>query len=641
MWQLGVNGLNGWSAWDDIDAPIAGDPTIFQNADGHLEVFGRGRNGFLGHTWQVPDQGWSPWEDLGPPIEGDPAVFANADGRLELFARGLDGVLGHMWQTAPSNGWSAWDELGPRLSGDPVMFQNTDGRLEVFAAGPDGVLGHIWQTEADGHAGWADWEALGPVSPGGRLAVGQSGTSEPDEARPRPESRVRRSSELGADVLVIGAGPAGVTVADGLVRAGARVVLADSGAFDYEHAAQELNEGVADGPIVKHYTTYLRDGRRRQVQGSAAGWGPGWCMPFRSLDFGPRTWVADGDWPFAHEELAPYETRAAATFGFDPFPAPEADDALARLIYRFPPDPQLFRTAYLDLLAKPLFHPELRTTLVELRVRGDGVESARLVRSDGDELQVTADTFVLAAGAVENARLLLLHERTIPTSALTGRFFMEHPHVLAGTVRIPETAPLEAFIAPGPHELAVLSLADAVQAAEGLLNASVQLRPRYRESRDGYVDCELYVRAEQAPNPDSRVVLGDRLDRHGLPQAVLHWRLLEQDWESVVRTAARVAAVLEERYGAMSQLSIRTNEAWPDQPVGPGESWNATWGNHHMGTTRMADGTADGVVDRNSLLRGTANLYVAGSSVFPTGGCANPTFMIVALAHRLVDHLTR
>ena len=108
-----------------------------------------------------------------------------------------------------------------------------------------------------------------------------------------------------------------------------------------------------------------------------------------------------------------------------------------------------------------------------------------------------------------------------------------------------------------------------------------------------------------------------------------------------MRTAPGVASALEERFGAVSQLSIREDEPWPWEPAGPAESGNATWGNHHLGTTRMADDPAQGVVDRDCLLRGTANLYVAGSSVFPTGACANPTFTIVALAHRLVDHLAR
>ena len=62
-------------------------------------------------------------------------------------------------------------------------------------------------------------------------------------------------------------------------------------------------------------------------------------------------------------------------------------------------------------------------------------------------------------------------------------------------------------------------------------------------------------------------------------------------------------------------------------------------GCHHMGTTRMSDGAADGVVDAQCKLHGVDNLYVAGSSVFPSAGFANPTLTIVALAHRLAHHL--
>jgi choline dehydrogenase-like flavoprotein len=65
----------------------------------------------------------------------------------------------------------------------------------------------------------------------------------------------------------------------------------------------------------------------------------------------------------------------------------------------------------------------------------------------------------------------------------------------------------------------------------------------------------------------------------------------------------------------------------------------AIGGKHHMGTTRMHRDAAQGVVDPDSLVHGTSNLFIAGSSVFPGGGFANPTLTIVALAIRLADHL--
>jgi choline dehydrogenase-like flavoprotein len=64
-------------------------------------------------------------------------------------------------------------------------------------------------------------------------------------------------------------------------------------------------------------------------------------------------------------------------------------------------------------------------------------------------------------------------------------------------------------------------------------------------------------------------------------------------------------------------------------------------GKHHMGTTRMHVTSRLGVVDENSRVHGTSNLYATGSSVFPSGGYANPTLTIVALASRLGDHFRR
>jgi choline dehydrogenase-like flavoprotein len=60
---------------------------------------------------------------------------------------------------------------------------------------------------------------------------------------------------------------------------------------------------------------------------------------------------------------------------------------------------------------------------------------------------------------------------------------------------------------------------------------------------------------------------------------------------------------------------------------------------HHMGTTRMGRDPASSVVDAQGRVHSLANLYLAGASVFPTSGSANPTFTIVALSIRLAEHL--
>ena len=441
---------------------------------------------------------------------------------------------------------------------------------------------------------------------------------------------------------MIGAGPAGITLSRQLIDAGATVLLLESGGWGENDAAQELNHGDAYGPIVKHHLRYLRHGRSRHVQGSAIWWERGWCMPFRALDYEARPWVEHSGWPLRAEDLAPYEERAAATLGFEPFGAPQSDGALVRLSYRFPDDPQVFRRMFLELLTRPGFQVELGATALALARKGDRVESVRAGRIAGGELQIRADKFVIAAGGIENARLLLLNASALGLpSPMVGRFFMEHPHVLAGRVQVPDTEYLRPYMVRG-SQLDVLSLADAAQQEERLLNASVQLRPLPATdgaATEGARECDVYIRAEQAPNPDSRLALGEQTDRFGCPSPVLHWELLEHDWASVVRTAELVAFVLERQQAAQTTFLISADAPWPWAPVGPGESTYATWGNHHMGTTRMARDPAEGVVDPDCLVHGTTNLFAAGSSVFPTGGCANPTFQIVVLAHRLADRL--
>ncbi len=123
------------------------------------------------------------------------------------------------------------------------------------------------------------------------------------------------------------------------------------------------------------------------------------------------------------------------------------------------------------------------------------------------------------------------------------------------------------------------------------------------------------------------MVLDRERDALGMPRVALHWRPTEQDLHSIDRWLVGFAAAVEDR--GLGQV-VRPSGDWLQRIVG---------GPHHMGTTRMADDHRHGVVDRNCRVHSTSNLYIAGSSVFSTGGYANPTFTIVELALRLADHL--
>jgi len=147
------------------------------------------------------------------------------------------------------------------------------------------------------------------------------------------------------------------------------------------------------------------------------------------------------------------------------------------------------------------------------------------------------------------------------------------------------------------------------------------------------------IRAEQSPNPDSRITLSADRDALGLPKPVLNWHFQEIDKRSVAGTMQALGRELQR----LGLGSVRL-EDWLEDPeaewhTDPLISNHPIGGYHHMGSTRMASSDAQGVVDGSAKVFGIDNLYVAGSSVFTTSGWANPTLTILALTLRLADHL--
>lgn len=307
--------------------------------------------------------------------------------------------------------------------------------------------------------------------------------------------------------------------------------------------------------------------------------------------------------------------------------------------------------------------------------------------------------FVLAAGGLENPRILLSSSTQCAAGVgngndLVGRFFMEHPHARAGRLQ-PTTerwALLKAFEAQHHQGVACAALlceSEGLQRNESILNSSLvpRLRPHPQSApgmgrwlyesarqhvpptRSGRIAWHLYkrlresvkrathpllpwtrlnlntqglylsVRAEQAPNPESRVRLGDARDGLGMPRIVLDWRLGELDRRTLGVMTARLDRALQDSGTGRVQPAewlARAEGGWEFDPL---IGRHPIGGYHHMGTTRMADSPRAGVVDRDCRVHDMDNLWVAGSSVFPTSGWANPTLSIIALSMRLADRL--
>lgn len=354
-----------------------------------------------------------------------------------------------------------------------------------------------------------------------------------------------------------------------------------------------------------------------------------------------------------------------------------------------------------DLFDSPRLRILLHANAVKLQANPEGrrIEHIEVRSLDGPTLQVRARRYVLACGAIENSRLLLASNDVEPhgignSRDQVGRFFMEHPAGRIAKIDTPQPFEMwstfrKRFMPDGTPLAPALRLGDETQAQERALNGIVTLKlqrdPKlgqtisnklyqgikhsvdptrsgraldhiYRgvrgwlqahirdtlaraRARAGKTSLYLITRGEQAPNPDSRVLLSNERDALGTPRANLDWRLGELDKHSqrvLVRTFDAELRRLGKGSATPSDWLADPDPQWPIDPtVG-----NHPLANYHqMGGTRMSDDPNGGVVDADCRVHGYDNLYVAGSSVFPTGGWANPTLTIVALALRLAEHL--
>lgn len=445
------------------------------------------------------------------------------------------------------------------------------------------------------------------------------------------------------DLCIIGGGAAGITLARSVKDAGFSTVLLEAGGVEHEDASQAVYEGTVDSDTLP--SDYLRSSRLRRFGGTTNHWG-GHSVVINPNIFDRRAGVPGGEWPLSSDELRPFYERARQILR-KRRPVPE----------RWPRTPHaglvpMERYAGTDVADRRLgtiYREELEqaplqvflnasVTALNTSPNGQRVRDVAVKTLAGNGFTVAARVFVLATGAVENARLLLLptsfDQRGIGNDHdLVGRFFADH---LFGADRVIETSPSwSGGVWP------FFTFTSELQEQHAIPEIGILRRGPERVGRspsdatfsgiaalvDGSPEPVLsavsyYI--EPLPDPDNRVELSDERDPFGQPRSRLSFRVTPEMRDGFTR-AVRLLATLA------GQNGLGRVQYVPRDRFG--------FGSHHMFTTRMSDNPRRGVVDADCRVHGTANLLVAGSSVFPSGGCGNPTFPLVALTFRLADHI--
>lgn len=499
------------------------------------------------------------------------------------------------------------------------------------------------------------------------------------DARTLPEA-----SRIEADIVIIGGGMAGLAIAHELAGSNARVAVLESGGPEPDPEMQKLYEGtgVMSGPGNPDLPIddYLSQSRVRALGGSGHVWG-GKCGPLDEADFAPRPWRSMSGWPFGRRELKPFYDRACDRLALPRFPvddgAPEgpalpaigAPDGPLRASPRaYSPvsgriDPARFASFRDTPAQSPNIAVYTHVNVTGIRLKDDGtVDRLELKCLTGARHEARGKAYILAAGGIENARLMLASNADRPEGVgnqndLVGRCFQGHvtistadadPH---GDAEVAFTTPADLALYDNqprdrPHAVFALDLSthERIRAGNCTLTLSLRPKPAAAVGSAGAAAAQLaalvdgaagtrrqdyFLMSEQAPNPDSRITLSDKADPLGHPQARLDWRYTREDWDSLAKSAAGFGAA----FGAQGLGRV----CWPVGEEGLVALLSPS--RHHMGTTRMDPDPSKGVVDADCRVHGVDNLYVAGSSVFPTSGLVNPTLTLTALAIRLSDHL--
>lgn len=446
-------------------------------------------------------------------------------------------------------------------------------------------------------------------------------------------------AKLTADVCIVGAGAAGLTVAHALRDSGLSVAVLESGPVEDPDL---WNAGESIG----HEYNGLLQGRVRGLGGTTAAW-PGQCIRLR-----PRDLEA---WPF---DLDPHYRRAEELLGI---PAGETARNPRELFGE--PDPNL-DPSRVDLILS-VFGRRRRLSGIDTGQASvltgafaTRVESGRVEVRDaaGRRIEIEGGAVVVAAGTLETIRLLLL------SGVDAGRGFEDHAFAdvarVTGRARTFQNAygmrirgglryyakpvvgdcmpnvifryvphsPLETLLRVRRERTAgARDVVRIVRGAPELVAGAVRLA-RGREPAPRAPEVRILAVAGQ-PHPSGAVTLGDEVDPLGLPRARVDWHLGEDE-----RTAmANAVAVFDEELRRTGTGTLEP-EPWLDDPE--------QWADHAFDSFHPAGGARIGdVLDDRLQVSGAPGLYVCGAAAFPRAGCVNPTLTIIALAFRLAEQL--
>ncbi len=503
----------------------------------------------------------------------------------------------------------------------------------------------------------------------------------------------------GFDICIVGAGAAGIPMAKRLIGSGKKVLLLAGGQPHDRGRPEEKRQAIYKGTVgsfLEKVDPIFSDRSRLNMYGGTTNHFGFWSRPLDPIDYVSRPGYREASWPFDARELRVYYQDAHHFGHFGPFNYDDMD-FWENVLYA-----RCFSSNALpsNTLQGAIMHAQYEETLHDFQVqfgeelkqaenitvlfnahllhieskdktKVDYLECATIENSKGGKkFTIIAKDYVLAMGGIETVRVLKLSGDLGNNEAgHLGQGFMVHP-LLTSAAKVKFAEPVASDIRnffreqqirlqppakdgePYTHIAAPLVNPEDIFAYD-VFNAWGILVPteeRLQKEKIGNfriilrflsaTEAIINLNWEQVPNEESRISLNETNKDPVFHQPVSHldWRMVEADKRTAVRALELTEEFLRE-HGAVSYEYITDLSGDAETWLFPPHEGALATGDHHMGAIRMSVKAEDGIVNSDSRMHSVSNLYIAGCSVFPTGGFANPTLTIVALALRLADHL--
>lgn len=487
---------------------------------------------------------------------------------------------------------------------------------------------------------------------------------------------------------IIGSGIGGGTLAIKLIEKipDAQVILVEAGGFSANNNVKYENSGL---------DFKLRATRAIEVGGTSNLW-HGVLSKLDPIDFEKRDWVKNSGWPININDLNEYYKEASEFFGvtnFEYFEESELPYNLKNELHNIDynesilenklfqqPLPTVRLKNKINELVKSSKNIELLTHCTALKFNlndSNKIKSLSIGIDDGKIVEVEANYFIAAAGALETPRLLLnskLDNKNI------GKYLMDHPmgNLCQMSFKNPKKAALYSDYKINKNSKIKTGLVfrKDYQEKNELLNHNFFLRPSFKKGINDesekiklafltflsgkiypkdiiklfsnpnvllqiltykftfdvtYKFADLFFVTEQVPSKDSYVGLSNQKDKWDIPIADVHWTLNEQDLHSMEKI---YSLILNDSFN--KNLYEFTHE---EKDI----DWQSVYTSaaHHVGTARMGDSASKAVVDKDLRYFDVNNLFVCDGSVFPTSGNVNSGLTIGALACRLAKYLEK